>query len=124
VVEFPQMDAFWGKDINIPQLETIEDLFFKKNKKALVLSATTTGEHPKFFISNEVRMVLCDRLHEKHCNAYFLCLLLWRAGCRISETLKVTVADLDMMNNVVTFILLRERITCGLCRFKPNLPVR
>lgn len=81
----------------------------QSSKKALALSAAATGELPKYFTNNEVRMILCDGLHDKRYNAYFLCLFLWRTGCRISEALKVTVADLDMMNKVVRIHTLKRK---------------
>lgn len=81
----------------------------QSSKKALALSTAVAGKLPKYYNGNEVRMVLSDSLREKHYNAYFLCLFLWRVGCRISEALNVSVADLDLVNKVVRICTLKRK---------------
>lgn len=88
----------------------------QSNKKALVLSAATTGDLPKYYNAREMKMILCDGLRDKQYNAFFLCLFLWRTGCRISEALNVTVADLDLTNKVVRVHTLKRK---GHVRFIP-----
>lgn len=39
----------------------------------------------------------------------FLCHFLWRTGCRISEALNVSVADLDLVNKVVHIQTLKRK---------------
>lgn len=52
---------------------------------------------PKYFNSDEVRMILSDKLKQEDYDAYFLCLFLWNTGVRISEALSVKPDDIDLM---------------------------
>lgn len=72
VVIFPHKVAFLGRSVHMLPARVNRRPIVQSNKKTLALSMATTGEFPKYFTSNEVRMAFCGRLHEKHYNAYFL----------------------------------------------------
>ncbi len=40
---------------------------------------------PKYFIAQEMAMILSEDLRQKDYDSYFLCILLWNTGARVSE---------------------------------------
>jgi len=117
MVKFPEKDAFWGKGDYMLPARVSQGSIVQSNKKALVLSAAAAGEPPKYFTSNEVfrRFFAMDCVRSTT-TPIFLCLFLWRTGCRISEALKVIVADLDLANKVIRIHTLKRK---GHVRFVP-----
>lgn len=63
---------------------------------------------PKYFSSDEVRMILSDNLRQQDYDAYFLCLFLWNTGLRVSEALSVKPDDIDLMAKALRVVTLKR----------------
>jgi site-specific recombinase XerD len=69
------------------------------NPKYLAISMNQSL--PKYFTKDEIHMILSERLKSTEPKAFFLTLLLWRTGLRISECLSIKVADIDFANHIL-----------------------
>lgn len=72
------------------------------------LSKTFSRSLPKYFTSEEVKMILSDSLREENYKAYFLCLFLWNTGTRISEALSVKIEDINLMGRALRISTLKR----------------
>lgn len=72
------------------------------------VSRTFAKNLPKYFTSEEVRLILSDSLRQEGYDSYFLCLFLWNTGVRISEALSVKVDDIDLMAKAMRVTTLKR----------------
>lgn len=69
---------------------------------ARALSQTFRRSLPKYFSQLELHQILSDELRQSAYTDWFLIFFLSRFGCRISEVLLLTVADIDFANRVLS----------------------
>jgi len=65
------------------------------------LSQAYSRNLPKYFNSEEVKLLLSEELRQDDYKAWFLVLFLWNTGMRVSEALSVKVEDIDLMGRAV-----------------------
>ena len=73
------------------------------------LSQTFRHGLPKYFSQAELREILSEELRQKDYSSWFLIYFLSRSGCRISEALRLTVANVDFANRVLHCPTLKRR---------------
>lgn len=72
------------------------------------LSRTFSRSLPKYFTSDEVKLILSENLRDENYKAFFLCLFLWNTGTRISEALSIRVGDIDLMGKALRVSTLKR----------------
>ena len=64
---------------------------------------------PKYFSQDEVQQLLSEELRREDYTVWFLCLLLWNTGMRVSEALSVEVKDIDLRGRVLRVKTLKRQ---------------